>query len=212
MDEQQQSLETLKDIKRMMERSSRFISLSGLSGIAAGLCALVGAWVAHRRISCWMNGDCSGMGGYGSELKLIESLLLIALLTFVSAFVLAFVFTYLRSRRQQVPVFGKASWRLMWNTLIPLAAGGFFMLRMMQLGQYELIGPGCLIFYGLGLVNGSRYTLGEVRYLGYGQLLLGIVSLWVAGYSLEFWALGFGVLHVLYGAAMWWKYERGGIV
>src|SRR5881398_1011059 len=50
MDQHLQHLDTLKDIKRMMERSSRFISLSGLSGIAAGVCALVGAWLANNVI------------------------------------------------------------------------------------------------------------------------------------------------------------------
>ncbi len=50
MDDKTAGLETLKDIKQMMERSSRFISLSGLSGIAAGICALVGAWLAYTVI------------------------------------------------------------------------------------------------------------------------------------------------------------------
>ena len=46
MNESEKLSSELHDIKQMMERSSRFISLSGLSGIAAGVCALVGAWFA----------------------------------------------------------------------------------------------------------------------------------------------------------------------
>jgi hypothetical protein len=72
-----------------------------------------------------------------------------------------------------------------------------------------LIAPGCLIFYGLALVNGSKYTLGEIRYLGYGQIILGILNCFAVGYGLYFWAMGFGVLHILYGIIMWQKYERG---
>lgn len=209
MDEQQQSLETLRDIKRMMERSSRFISLSGLSGVSAGLCALAGAWFAHGKIKSWIAGE-TGRDGmlYGSGVQLIEDLLLIAVLTFAGAFVSAFVFTYLRSRKNNIPMWGKATWRLLWNTLVPLCAGGLFILRMMQLGQFDLVAPGCLIFYGLALVNASKYTLGEVRYLGYGQLLLGIFNLWFTRYGLGLWAIGFGLLHIMYGVAMWWKYER----
>lgn len=191
----------------MMERSSRFISLSGLSGVSAGLCALGGAWAAHTQIQHWLHGE---RGMVGSGLQLVENLLLIALLTFVAALVSAFIFTYLRSRKNNIPLFGAATWRLLWNTAIPLAAGGLFMLRMMQLGQYQLVAPGCLIFYGLALVNASKYTLGEVRYLGYAQLILGIINLWWVEYGLEFWALGFGLLHIVYGVAMWYKYERGG--
>lgn len=206
MDEQQQSLETLKDIKRMMERSSRFISLSGLSGVSAGLCALAGAWLAHRKIGNWsLDGS---LYGRDSELGLIIDLLLIAVFTFVAAFVSAFIFTYIRSRKNNTPVWGAATWRLMWNTMIPLAVGGVFMLRLLQLGQYEMIAPGCLIFYGLALVNGSKYTLGEIRYLGYGQLVLGLINLWYIGWGLEMWAIGFGVLHIIYGVTMWLKYER----
>ena len=50
MNEQNQHLETLQDIKKIMERSSRFLSLSGLSGIAAGICALAGSVIAYKWI------------------------------------------------------------------------------------------------------------------------------------------------------------------
>ncbi len=209
MDEQQQSLETLRDIKRMMERSSRFISLSGLSGVSAGLCALAGAWFANVKIKSWMVGETVSEGVlYGSGVQLIEDLLLIAVLTFAGAFVSAFIFTYLRSRKNNIPIWSSATWRLLWNTLVPLCAGGLLIVRMMQLGHFELVAPGCLIFYGLALVNASKYTLGEVRYLGYGQLLLGVFNLWFTRYGLGLWAIGFGVLHIIYGVTMWWKYER----
>jgi hypothetical protein len=209
MDEQQQSLDTLRDIKRMMERSSRFISLSGLSGVAAGLCALAGAWFANAKIKAWLAGETVNEGVlYGSGVQLIEDLLLIAVLTFAGAFVSAFIFTYLRSRKNNIPMWSTATWRLLWNTLIPLSAGGLLILRMMQLGHFELVAPSCLIFYGLALVNASKYTLGEVRYLGYVQLILGVINLWFTRYGLGLWAIGFGVLHIIYGVAMWWKYER----
>ena len=202
MDSQHQPLETLQDIKRMMERSSRFISLSGWSGISAGICALLGAWVAHQRL-----------GGYvffigGRSAGLLSDLLLIAVITFVAAFISAFFFTYIRSRRNGVPLWDRTVQRLAWNTVMPMAVGGIMILRALELGYYELVAPGCLIFYGLALVNASKYTLGEVRYLGYGQIILGILNLWIINEGLYFWAAGFGVLHIVYGAMMWWKYER----
>ena len=107
-------------------------------------------------------------------------------------------------------MWGAASIRLFWNTTLPLIVGAIFIVRMMQYEMYELVAPSCLIFYGLALVNGSKYTLGEIRYLGYGQLLLGIINLWCIGYGLLFWALGFGILHIIYGILMWYKYERNG--
>ncbi|UEG51180.1 hypothetical protein LK994_06790 [Ferruginibacter lapsinanis] len=209
MSEQQQTLEELQHIKTMMERSSRFISLSGLSGISAGICALIGAWFAGRKINCWLNGDC-GLNRLmrESDLQLLNDLIWIALITFAAALISAFFFTYLRSRKNNTPMWGAATIRLFWNTAIPIAVGGLFLIRLMQLGEFELVAPGCLIFYGLALVNASKYTLGEVRYLGYGQLVLGILNLWLIGYGLYFWAIGFGILHIFYGIVMWYKYER----
>lgn len=208
MDEQQQSLQELKHIKDMMERSSKFISLSGLSGIAAGICALAGAWFASQVINCWVKGDCSFARLAISDGNMQEKLFLIALLTFIAAFISSFFFTWLRSKRTGDRLWGPTTMRLLWNTAILLLAGGLFLFRSMQLEQYGLIAPGCLIFYGLALINASKYTLGEIRFLGYAQVLLGIANLWMIGYGLYFWAAGFGLLHIIYGFIMWWKYER----
>jgi hypothetical protein len=201
-----QSLETLHDIKRMMERSSRFISLSGWSGIAAGVCALTGAGLAHQRIGHYYQSEYQKVGGAIVELK--YDLILIAFLTFVTAFILASFFTFLKSKKEGVAIWGAAARRLMWNTSLPLIAGGFLIWHIIEISGYGLVAPSCLIFYGLALVNGSKYTMGEVRWLGYGELILGIVNLWYPGKAIIFWSLGFGVLHIVYGFAMWWKYDR----
>lgn len=209
-----QPLQTLHDIKSMMERSSRFISLSGWSGISAGLCALAGAWLAVTRMVAYKRSLSLSFGEIESPDKLMardalaKELLIIAAVVFTAAFVSAFIFTYLRSRKAGIAIWGRSAMRLMWNTVIPMAAGGFVILRMFELGYYLLVAPCCLIFYGLSLLNGSKYTLGEVRYMGYGQVILGICNLWFLGYGLIFWAAGFGLLHIVYGALMWWKYER----
>ncbi len=211
---EQKPLEDLHHIKRMMERSSRFISLSGLSGIAAGICALAGAWFANNVIV--ENGGPSGYRELMNKTLDVSSLqdfmghrlFQIAVYTFCAAFLLAFLFTYLRSKKNNVPVWGYSSRRLLINVSVPMMAGGIYLFRQMQFGNYGLIAPGCLIFYGLALVNASKYTLGEVRYLGYCQILLGIVNCWFVGYGLYFWAVGFGLLHIIYGIVMWFKYER----
>lgn len=209
MDSQHPPLETLQDIKRIMERSSRFISLSGWSGISAGICALVGAWVAHSRIERFLH-PVYGRNYYKSDsgVLLMYDLVQIAAVTFIAAFVSAFIFTWSRSRRNGTPLWDPTVQRLAWNTILPMVVGGIVILRTLSLGYYTLVAPGCLIFYGLALVNASKYTLGEIRYLGYGQLILGVINLWVVGSGLYFWAAGFGILHIVYGAIMWWKYER----
>ncbi len=214
MNEQQQSLQDIQQIKQMMERSSRFISLSGLSGIAAGICALAGAWFANNVIM--ENGGPSvyrAVVNRTIETETVQDfvghrLFQIAIITFFAALLSSFLFTYLRSKKNKIPMWGYTSKRLLINVAVPMIAGGIYLFRQIQFGNYGLIAPGCLIFYGLGLVNASKYTLGEIRYLGYCQVLLGIINCWYVGYGIYFWATGFGLLHIIYGMVMWLRYEK----
>ena len=206
MNSSTEDLETLKDIKRIMERSSRFISLSGWSGIAAGVCALAGSLAARYRIRLYFKSEFSSGSSCPGCLK--NDLIIIAAIVFVAALVTASLFTYLQSKKQGVGIWGITARRLLWNTLLPMIAGAFLLWRMMEIKEYDLIAPSCLIFYGLALVNGSKYTMGEVRYLGYAEIILGIINLWLYHKGLLCWAIGFGVFHIIYGVTMWWKHER----
>ena len=214
MIEQRQPLEDLRHIKQMMERSSRFISLSGLSGIAAGVCALIGAWLAFDYVTgkkdMLINADAAfaAVNTHDYTIILNTWLFWIAAGTFAAALLSAFIFTWLKSVQQGTPLWGKTAKRLLINVSIPLVAGGIYLFRLIHFGTFGLIAPGCLIFYGLALVNASKYTLDEIRYLGYLQILLGLVNLGFVGAGIYFWAVGFGVLHIVYGAYMWWKYEK----
>ena len=210
--------EELHEIKQMMERSSRFVSLSGLSGIAAGICALVGDYFAGNIINESFGGRIPDLESSlyirynGNQMSLTDllanKLMQIAILTFLAALISSFIFTFLRSKTTNVSVWGTTSKRLFINLSIPLIMGGFFLLKLIQLGIIGLIAPGCLIFYGLALVNASKYTLNEIRYLGYFQLLLGIINLFIIGKGILLWGIGFGALHIVYGLVMWLKYER----
>lgn len=218
MNEQQQTLDTLKDIRNLMDRSSRFISLSGLSGVAAGTCALIGAWFAKGVIDKGIADHSSLRKNYenGYEeaaISLLDytgsHLLWIAVGTFAAALVSAFLFTWIRSRKTRTPLWGPVTFRLTLAVGIPIFIGFLYLLKLMQVGAFGLIAPGCLLFYGLGLVNASRYTTDEIKLLGYAILVVGCVNLAYPGFGLYFWAFGFGVLHILYGVIMWNKYERG---
>lgn len=209
MDTNKEHLDSLNDIRRMMEKSSRFISLSGLSGIGAGICALGGAFFTFRLL---IAGKADGINYWQLSVQtsheLRQSLFLIGILTLLAAVTVAFLFTYLRSKKTGVAIWGVTAKQLLLNTMIPLMAGGILAIRLIEWGYGGLVAPVCLMFYGLALINGSKYTLCEIRWLGFSELLLGILNLWLIGYGLVFWAFGFGILHIVYGAMMWWKYER----
>ena len=205
----QAGLETLQDIKRIMERSSRFLSLSGLSGIAAGICALTGSWFANKQLDQYYS-RYNDRGHYESsdfhQLKI--HLLLIAGIVLLAALLSAFYFTWKRVKQNRLPIWDHTTRKLLINMLIPLAAGGLFILAMLQYDEWGFVAPACLIFYGLALVNAGKYTLTDIRYLGLMEIILGLINTQFIGYGLYFWAGGFGLLHIVYGAIMWWKYER----
>jgi hypothetical protein len=92
--------------------------------------------------------------------------------------------------------------------IVPLVAGAAFIIGMLRYDTWMFVSSASLIFYGLALINASKYTLTDIRYLGYCEIIVGLVNMFFIGYGLWFWAFGFGVLHIVYGISMWWKYER----
>lgn len=211
---EQQHLDTLSDIKRIMERSTRFMSLSGLGGICAGISALAGAWFAQRiladyQASTGRNGYDVVAGGAGSPaMELFAKLMLVAGLVLVAALAAGFYFTWRKARRQGLPVWDASARKVFVNLAIPLFSGGLFIAGLLYNGLTGLVAPACLVFYGLALVNASKYTITDIRYLGLAEIALGILGLFNPYNGLFFWALGFGVLHIIYGTLMWWRYER----
>ncbi|HEY0433945.1 MAG TPA: hypothetical protein VGC95_08735 [Chitinophagaceae bacterium] len=201
---QSQTLQELSDIRKLMQRSSRFLSLSGLSGVAAGVCGLCGAYAAVAIIDA----RSKAHAGIDTDGGLENSLMLLGGVVFIAALSLAFLFTWKRAKRINLPVWDLAARNLLWNLAVPLLAGGLFILSLIYNGDWEYISPACLVFYGLGLVNASKYTVSDIRYLGYLEIVTGLLNLWMPAYAVYFWAAGFGVLHIVYGLVMWAKYEK----
>jgi len=209
MTEHMQPLEAIQDIKKMMERSSRFISLSGLSGVSAGICALIGVWFAYQWIYKYYI-RYEERGGYDALdfTKLTWNLIGLAIVIFAGAILSALYFTWRKARRNKLPIWDHTSRKLIINLCIPIVAGGIFVFGMLHYSEWRFITPVCLIFYGLALVNASKYTLSDIRYVGLIEITLGLINMWWIGYGLYFWAAGFGILHIVYGTLMWWKYDR----
>ncbi len=208
MTNQEEQLNALSDIRKIMDRSSRFISLSGLSGVFAGVTGLVGAYLAHLELKKYLAGNY----GYGTDAdsNIEANLIKLGLAVLVVALIGGFLFTFRQSRKKNVPFWDKTAKTLLINLAIPLIAGGFFILALLfnSLDNYGLIAPACLVFYGLALINASKYTYTDIRFLGICEVALGIIAMFNVGYGLYFWAFGFGILHIFYGLIMYFKYER----
>lgn len=205
-------LENLKEIRSMMERSSKFLSLSGLSGISAGLVALVAAYIVYaKKVALTGNPAPKAVFDanlYASDGEFKQFLLKTAIFTILAALLVGGYFTLKKAKKAQQSVWNPLSKKLLISLLIPLISGGLFCLAMAQQGILWLVPSATLLFYGLSLLNGAKYTVRDVEYLAISEILLGLLSLVLTGYSLLFWAVGFGVLHIVYGAMMYWKYER----
>jgi len=216
------SLETLRQIRSIMERSARFLSLSGWSGVWAGSVALAGAVVAYLWLKeapdfAYYHGTytagppaAQAFEGYLEDFRsYMLRFLVLAAGVFTVAFIGGFYFTYQKNKQAGVKMWNAASRKMVINLAIPLAAGAIVTLAFAYRGDWIYIAPSCLIFYGLALINGSKYTVSDIKYLGLIEVIIGCGSLFLdPGYGLYLWALGFGVLHIVYGIIMWRKYDQ----
>lgn len=199
-------IEDIREIKEMMDRSSRFISLSGWSGVSAGVFALIGAYIGYRTI--YVDSNYSGYERVLLSSDNLWTLLLIALVTLFLSIMFGIYFTTRKARKAGQPIWGSTSKRLLVNLLIPLATGGILCMMLLAKGYIGLIAPLTLIFYGLSLINASKFTLPEIKSLGILEIILGLIAIQFIGYGLFFWAIGFGILHIIYGIIMHFRYEK----
>jgi hypothetical protein len=203
------SIEDIKAIRKIMEESSRFLSLSGLSGVFAGLMAIAGALIAYFFI---LDNGSIHYEDYLRSLPVQEALVVRWQLMTVAAVVLlisvlsALYFSLKKAKKDGKNLLTPISIRLLVNFLIPLVTGGVFVIVLLIQNNIQLIVPCFLIFYGLALVNAGKFTFGEIFYLGILEIITGLVSAFVPGWGLIFWIFGFGILHIIYGLAMYRKY------
>ena len=196
----------LEHIRSMMERSSRFISLSGKSGIIAGIVALIAVSLSYYFIKN-SGGEYFGSKHINLSSALLTKLIITCLATLIIAIFFGIYFTVQKSKRTNIKIWNSLSKRLLVNLSVPLIAGGIFCIALFYHDHLGFIAPVMLIFYGLALMNASKYTFNDVQYLGYCELILGLISLFLVGYGLIFWAIGFGILHIIYGIMMQKKYH-----
>ena len=204
-------LKALNEIRDMMEQSTRFLSLSGLSGVFAGIFAVFGSVSAFIYLNSDVFNENYYLNAYSSRpagLSYNMFFILDALIVLFLAITFGFVLTSRKARKNKQPLWTKSSKLLLINLFIPLIAGGLFCLILLFHKIIFLIAPSMLLFYGLALINASKYTLREIKILGIAEIILGLISCIYIGYGIIFWTIGFGIFHIIYGVYMYIKYEK----
>lgn len=207
MSESQPFERDLAEIRSMMEKSVKFISLSGLSGILAGVYALMGSATAYYIVGMPMS-RMEYSDGYAMNINVGAKLALIAIVVLVASLVTGFALSARKARKHGTVLWNTTTKNLIVNLAIPLVTGAIFIVLMIWQARYGLVAPACLVFYGLALINASTNLFDEVRYLGYTEIILGLIGTAFPGYGLLLWTFGFGAFHVFYGALMFRKYDR----
>lgn len=202
----------LASIRSLMERSSKFISLSGLSGILAGVYALIGAGFAYKLFYNGAQRD-SYINGFPYTMENfmdtnVGTAAIVAVLILAASIVTGILLSYRKAKRSGQPFWSKTSRELLFHMTTPLLSGGILIIILLYRGYFGIVAPSMLIFYGLALIGASNFTFTDVKYLGLCEIALGLIAAALPGYGLIFWALGFGVLHIVYGSVMYLKYDR----
>ncbi|MDT0559203.1 hypothetical protein RM697_11110 [Ichthyenterobacterium sp. W332] len=195
-------LKDISEIKHLMNKSSRFISLSGLSGILAGIYALIGAAVAYYLV------DNSVLGYITLDGKLFRICFAILIVIAALSVITGVILTTKKAKRNGEKIWDSSSKRLLFNFLIPLVTGGIYILIILNQERYGQTAALMLIFYGLALINASKYSLGDIKYLGFTEIILGLICAFVPSYGFWFWVIGFGIMHIVYGVIMHFKYDN----
>ncbi|MDR0803411.1 hypothetical protein [Fluviicola sp.] len=185
----------------MMQKSSKFLSLSGLSGILAGIYALIGSGIVYFMQKEFVYPIRFDSWEFLSVVVIAVSIMLFSLVT-------GMFFSIRKARKKQELVWNKTSRLFLMNFMFPLITGGLFAIILVSKREFGLISPVTLLFYGIGLVNASRYSFETLRNLGFIFIILGLLNTLFIGYGLYFWMFGFGVCHIIYGAFMYLKYDR----
>lgn len=198
----------LAEIRSMMERSSKFLSLSGWAGIMAGIYALAGAYIAYAVFGFNPAEITDSTIVAGSLSSGLQKIFFLAILILILTLSTAIFLSNNKAKKRGEKLWNPTAKLLLVNMAVPLIVGGLLILILISKGLIGLVAPFTLLFYGLAIYNASKFTYDDFKILGLIEMGLGLGSSYFIRHGLFFWALGFGVVHIMYGIYMHYKYER----
>jgi hypothetical protein len=210
MNQSDQHVEDIKVIRKIMEESSRFLSLSGLSGIMAGLIAIAGAIAAKVIIEKYSPSAEWYSAPFTTDpegRKMLVLLLADMAVVLILALAGAVVFSSRKARKSGLTVWTPVTRRMLTSLILPLLTGGLFIILTITSVPVYVTVASTMIFYGLAVVSAGKFTFGEIHWLGVLEIAAGLICLLFPAGALLIWAGGFGAIHIVYGLFMHLRYK-----
>jgi hypothetical protein len=186
-----------------MQQNINPFSLKRYSGILIGLYGLAVVYL----INILTSGEQSGIE-LVSQLPLLFlqiGVTVIALVFIVISLVTLWIRAKRTVRKNDQKLWSIFTRKIRWQTLISLLIILIIIIMISNIGYFSLTTPLSLFFYGLFLLNLSRFSSIGLRYLSLAEIILAITSYFIYDKEIIFLALGFGFLPILYGIATFIK-------
>jgi hypothetical protein len=212
MSTEQDHLESIREMRNLMERSTRYLSLSGMAGVMVGFIALAGVAALLTLMGIPIGQpvsfiDPAAAGGPETS-RINERILIMAALVFSLSLIVESSFAVRNARKLGLPLWDATARRLLTALLIPIVGGGIYCISLLQSGRVDDLAAASLIFYGLGLMNAGKYAVPDVGRLGIAVFATGLIASFFPLQAVYFWAFGFGILHIIYGISIHFKHQR----
>ena len=124
MKDEQDYIRDITEMRSMMERSSKFLSLSGLAGVMAGIYALTGAYIAYKVFSFNPDEIVYSDLQSGTLAPGFLKVIFLAVAVLVLAIGTAIFLSYKKADKNGERFWNATARRLLVNMAIPLITGG----------------------------------------------------------------------------------------
>lgn len=196
-------LEDISQIKNLMAESSKFLVFTtGLSGFFSGLFAILGMIYIYVLADGDVNDIEQLTVNYRSTVAVVL-IIILALSTLVTV-----IFTRRNAKSQGQNPWNPIAKKMVFNFYTVGVLGAVYLLILFFQEKYDTIVELMLVFYGMALLNGSKYTFDQVKLLAYIQIALGLACSFFDSYDFWFWVAGFGLVNLIYGGIMYFGYGK----
>ena len=182
------AMDNLRFIRETMERSTSFTAVSGVAGMIMGAVAMVAAVVASTR-------------------RTPEAWLLTWLIAALVAGLAALWAMIRKARASGVSLLSGPGSKFALFFTPPIVVGALLTAALVRVDLLSVLPGAWLLLYGTAVVSGGAFSVRIVPMMGVGFMLVGALALFAPpAWGDEFMAVGFGVLHIVFGLVIWRKH------